>query len=102
MTVAMFALILFMVTLISMVQGLQASILDTVVRQQSGGYDVIAYTTSYGEIANFRQLLQQNSSDRLFVGGWSGVSSASVLPARIQSVGGNRSYDYPLAVVDTF
>src|SRR5207302_976022 len=50
MTVAMFALILFMVTLISMVQGLQASSLDTFVRQQSGGYDVIAYTTSYGEI----------------------------------------------------
>src|SRR5438034_1178838 len=42
MTVAMFALILFMVTLISMVQGLQASSLDTFVRQQSGGYDVIA------------------------------------------------------------
>src|SRR5207302_24958 len=49
MTVAMFALILFMVTLISMVQGLQASSLDPFVRQQSGGYDVIAYTTSYGE-----------------------------------------------------
>src|SRR5213076_2519679 len=81
MTVAMFALILFMVTLISMVQGLQASSLDTFVRQQSGGYDVIAYTTSYGEIPNFRQMLQQNFSDRLFLGGWSGVSSASVLPA---------------------
>src|SRR5207247_7886568 len=64
MTVAMFALILFMVTLISMVQGLQASSLDTFVRQQSGGYDVIAYTTSYGEIPNFRQMLQQNFSDR--------------------------------------
>src|SRR3989449_611323 len=57
MTVAMFALILFMVTLISMVQGFQASSLDTFVRQQSGGYDVIAYTTSYGEIPNFRQIL---------------------------------------------
>src|SRR5881396_3374995 len=60
MTVAMFALILFMVTLISMVQGLQASSLDTFVRQQSGGYDVIAYTTSYGEIPNFRQILREN------------------------------------------
>src|SRR5213595_888481 len=102
MTVAMFALILFMVTLISMVQGLQASSLDTFVRQQSGGYDVIAYTTSYGEIPNFRQMLQQNFSDRLFLGGWSGVSSASVLPAKIQSVGGNRSYDYTLWGVDNF
>ena len=102
MTVAMFALILFMVTLISMVQGLQASSLDTFVRQQSGGYDVIAYTTSYGEIPNFRQMLQQNFSDRLFLGGWSGVSSASVLPAKVQSVGGNRSYDYTLWGVDNF
>src|SRR5213080_806267 len=102
MTVAMFALILFMVTLISMVQGLQASSLDTFVRQQSGGYDVIAYTTSYGEIPNFRQMLQQNFSDRLFLGGWNGVSSASVLPAKIQSVGGNQSYDYTLWGVDNF
>ena len=102
MTVAMFALILFMVTLISMVQGLQASSLDTFVRQQSGGYDVIAYTTSYGEIPNFRQMLQQNFSDRLFLGGWNGVSSASVLPAKVQSVGGNRSYDYTLWGVDNF
>jgi len=102
MTVAMFALILFMVTLISMVQGLQASSLDTFVRQQSGGYDVIAYTTSYGEIPNFRQMLQQNFSDHLFLGGWSGVSSASVLPAKVQSVGGNRSYDYTLWGVDNF
>jgi len=102
MTVAMFALILFMVTLISMVQGLQASSLNTFVRQQSGGYDVIAYTTSYGEIPNFRQMLQQNFSDHLFLGGWSGVSSASVLPAKVQSVGGNRSYDYTLWGVDNF
>ncbi len=102
MTVAMFALILFMVTLISMVQGLQASSLDTFVRQQSGGYDVIAYTTSYGEIPNFRQMLQQNFSDRLFLGGWNGVSSASVLPAKVQSVDGNRSYDYTLWGVDNF
>src|SRR5881398_1172878 len=102
MTVAMFALILFMVTLISMVQGLQASSLDTFVRQQSGGYDVIAYTTSYGEIPNFGQMFQQNFSDRLFLGGWSGVSSASVLPAKVQSVGGNRSYDYTLWGVDNF
>src|SRR5438132_19183 len=102
MTVAMFALILFMVTLISMVQGLQASSLDTFVRQQSGGYDVIAYTTSYGEIPNFRQMLQQNFSDRLFLGGWSGVSSASVLAVKGQSGSGNRSYDYTLWGVDNF
>jgi putative ABC transport system permease protein len=104
MTVAMFALILFMVTLISMVQGLQASSLDTFVRQQSGGYDVIAYTTSYGEIPNFRQILRQNFTDlnRTLAGGLNGVSSASVLPAKIQAGGGNRSYDYTLWGVDNF
>ena len=103
MTVAMFALILFMVTLISMVQGLQASSLDTFVRQQSGGYDVIAYTTSYGEIPNFRQILQQNFTDlnRTLAGGLNGVSSASVLPAKVQA-GGNQSYDYTLWGVDNF
>src|SRR3989449_882531 len=37
MTVAMFALILFMVTLISMLQGLHASSLNSFVQQQSGG-----------------------------------------------------------------
>src|SRR5207249_6260862 len=41
-------------------------------------------------------------SDRLFLGGWNGVSSASVLPAKVQSVGGNRSYDYTLWGVDNF
>src|SRR5256886_17616439 len=81
-----------------MVQGLQASSVDTFVRQQSGGYDVIAYTTSYGEIPNFRQILQQNFTDlnRTLAGGLNGVSSASVLPAKVQAVGGNRSHDYTL------
>ncbi|MGI0149299.1 MAG: ABC transporter permease, partial [Thermoplasmata archaeon] len=104
MTVAMFALILFMVTLISMVQGLQASSLDSFVRQQSGGYDVIAYTTSYGEIPNFRTTLEGNfiPPEKWFLGGLNGVSSASVLPAKIQAVGGNRSYDYTLWGVDNF
>jgi putative ABC transport system permease protein len=104
MTVAMFALILFMVTLISMVQGLQASSLDTFVRQQSGGYDVIAYTTSYGEIPNFRQILRQNFTDLngTLLGGENGVSSASVLPAKVEAVGGNRTYDYTLWGIDNF
>src|SRR3989441_3881063 len=102
MTVAMFALILFMVTLISMLQGLQAASLDSFVQQQSGGYDVIAYTTSYGEIPNFRQRLQDNFSESLFAGGWNGTSSASVMPAKVQAVGGNRTYDYTLWGVDNF
>lgn len=102
MTIAMFALILFMVTLISMVQGLQQSSLETFVAQQSGGYDVIAYTTAYGEIPNFRGILEENFTEDLFLGGWNGVSSASVLPAKVQSIGENRSYDYTLWGVDNF
>src|SRR5438132_558996 len=45
MTVAMFALILFMVTLISMLQGLQASSLESFVQLQSVGYEHVSYTT---------------------------------------------------------
>src|SRR3989454_593282 len=102
MTVAMFALILFMVTLISMLQGLQAASLNSFVQQQSGGYDVIAYTTSYGEIPNFRQRLEANFSDSLFLNGYNGTSTASVMPAKVQAVGGNRTYDYTLWGVDNF
>src|SRR5207247_1970192 len=64
MTVAMFALILFMVTLISMVQGLQASSLDTFVRQQSGGYDVIAYTTFLPSYVNESTGLREDLTSR--------------------------------------
>src|SRR6266705_1403480 len=102
MTVAMFALILFMVTLISMLQGLQAASLNSFVQQQSGGYDVIAYTTTYGEIPNFRQRLQANFSDSLFLDGYNGTSTASVMPAKVQAAGGNRTYDYTLWGVDNF
>src|SRR2546426_530322 len=102
MTVAMFALILFMVTLISMLQGLQASSLESFVQQQSGGYDVIAYTTTYSEIPNFRESLRANFSEALFAGGYNGTSSASVMPAKVEAIGGNRSYDYTLWGVDNF
>src|SRR5256712_8314202 len=100
MTVAMFARTLFMVPLISMLKGLQAASLNSFVQQQSGGYDVIAYTTSYGEIPNFRQSLEANFSDSLFLNGYNGTSTASVMPAKVQAVGGNRTYDYTLWGVD--
>src|SRR5256712_2954165 len=102
MTVAMFALILFMVTLISMLQGLQASSLESFVQQQSGGYDVIAYTTTYSEIPNFRESLRANFSEARFAGGYNGTSSASVMPAKVEAIDGNRSYDYTLWGVDNF
>jgi putative ABC transport system permease protein len=102
MTVAMFALILFMVTLISMVQAMQASSLDRFVAQQGGGYDVIAYTTTYGEIPDFREILWGNFSRESFRGGESGVAAASVMPAKVLEAGANRSFDYTLWGVDNF
>src|SRR3989442_4786723 len=102
MAVAMFALILFMVTLISMLQGLQASSLESFVQQQSGGYDVIAYTTTYSEIPNFRESLRANFSEALFAGGYNGTSSASVMPAKVEALCGSRSHDYTPWGVDNF
>ncbi len=102
MTIAMFALILFMVTLISMVQGLEQSSLNQFVSQQSGGYDIVGYTTTYGAIPNFRQILEQNFSSSEFLNGWNGVASASVMPAKIDQVGSDRPYNYTLWGVDNF
>src|SRR3989454_2260867 len=91
MTVAMFALILFVVTLISMLQGLQASSLESFVQQQSGGYDVIAYTTTYSEIPNFRESLRANVNES------SGQREA--LTTRDQ-VWLSLRYNHTLAIVD--
>src|SRR3989449_786970 len=102
MTVAMFALILFMVTLISMLQGLHASSLNSFVQQQSGGYDVIAYTTTYGGVPNFRQRLPEHFMEALFAGGYNGTANGSVVAAKVRAVGGNRTYDDTLWGVDNF
>jgi putative ABC transport system permease protein len=44
MTLGMFALIIFTVTVIAMIAAMQASIGDNMLREQSGGYDVIGLT----------------------------------------------------------
>ncbi len=102
MTIAMFALIMFMITLISMVQGLEQSSLNQFVAQQSGGYDIVAYTTTYGTIPGFRTILEGNFSSSEFLNGWDGVASASVMPAQIQQVGSAATYNYTLWGVDNF
>ena len=102
MTIAMFALIIFMITLISMVQGLEQSSLNQFVAQQSGGYDIVGYTTTYGEIPNFRAVLEGNFSSSEFLNGWNGVASASVMPAKVQQVGSSDTYNYTLWGVDNF
>jgi len=40
--------------------------------------------------------------DGTLLGGENGVSSASVLPAKVETAGGNRSYDYTLWGIDNF
>ncbi len=102
MTLAMFSLIMFMVTVIAMVQGLQASSLDRFVREQSGGYDIIGYTVNYGEIPEFRSRLAQNLSLAYFRGGLNGTSSATVLPGEVLRVGEGRMYNYTIWGIDNF
>ena len=102
MTIAMFALIMFMITLISMVQGLEQSSLNEFIAEQSGGYDIVGYTTNYGEILNFRQILETNFSASEFRGGWTGVASASVLPARLEDLKTGTTVNYTLWGVDNF
>lgn len=102
MTVAMFALILFMVTLISMVQAMQDSSIEGFVVQQSGGYDIIAYTTAYTDIPDFRETLWSNFDPALFRGGTEGVASASVMSAEVRRLDANASYDFTLWGVDNF
>lgn len=102
MTLAMFSLIMFMVTVIAMVQGLEASSLDRFVREQSGGYDVIGYTVNYGEIPDFRAKLAANVSLSYFRGGINGTSSATVLPGLVQKAGEPEVFNYTIWGIDNF
>jgi len=102
MTLAIFALILFTVTVISMVQALQGASIARFIEQQSGGYDVIAYTVNYGEVPDFRQILRDNISLGYFRGGERGISSATVLPAKAIAADGSGPYDYTLWGIDNF
>src|SRR2546427_280448 len=43
-----------------------------------------------------------NISEALFAGGYNGTASASVMPAKVEAIGGNRSYEYTLWGVDNF
>ena len=102
MTLAMFALILFTVTVISMVQALQGASVQQFIAQQSGGYDIVGYTTTYGEIPNFRTILFSNLSATWFRGNYSGVASATVLPAKVRTENVTQQFDYTLWGIDNF
>ena len=102
MTLAMFALILFTVTVISMVQALQGASIQQFIEQQSGGYDIVGFTVSYGEIPQFRTILWGNLTPDKFQGGEQGVASATVLPAKVSRANTTDEFDYTLWGIDNF
>ncbi|TLZ67382.1 MAG: FtsX-like permease family protein, partial [Methanobacteriota archaeon] len=112
MTLAMFALILFTVTVISMVQALQGASIQRFIEQQSGGYDIVGFTGTYGEIPDFRTILWGNLSTAgcpaggdprsCFLNGELGVASATVLPAKVSRENSTDAFDYTLWGIDNF
>jgi len=103
MTLAMFALTIFSITVIAMVQGLQASSLDKFVAGQSGGYQIAAYTRGYGPIENFTQQLAANGiSLDDFQDRERGIATATVLSVKMNKSGDADKRDYTLWGVDNF
>ncbi len=103
MTLAMFSLTIFSITVIAMVQGLQAASLDTFVAGQSGGYEIAAYAQGYVPIDNFSAEMQaRNISMSYFQDGPAGVATATVLSVQINRTGDPETRDYTLWGVDNF
>lgn len=103
MTLAMFSLTLFSITVIAMVQGLQQSSLDAFVEGQSGGYQIAAYAQGYVPIDNFSAEMQaRNISMAYFLNGPEGVATATVLPVQVNRSGDPDLRDYTLWGVDNF
>ncbi|HTD81424.1 MAG TPA: ABC transporter permease, partial [Thermoplasmata archaeon] len=106
MTLAMFALILFTVTVITMVQAIQGASVQRFIEDQSGGYDIVGFTGTYGEIPEFRRILWENfsrpSMETYFLEGNGSVASATVLPAKVNLVNSTDRFDYTLWGIDNF
>ena len=103
MTLAMFALTIFSITVIAMVQGLQAASLDKFVQGQSGGYQIAAYAQGYVPINDFTaELPKHNISLDNFVNREKGVATATVLSVRVNKSGDPDSREYTLWGVDNF
>jgi len=64
MTLAMFALIIFTVTVLAMIMGLIQGNIDTITEENSGGYDMIAYTdpTPGRQIADIEHSIEVNEN----------------------------------------
>lgn len=103
MTLAMFALVLFTVTLVSVVQAMQDANLEQIVRDQTGGFDVIAYRSNYHAIPQFRERLEGNLSASLFQDGYDGVASATIVLANVLREGETRVHtDFTVFGVDNY
>jgi putative ABC transport system permease protein len=102
MTLAMFALTIFSITVIAMVQGLQAASLDKFVSGQTGGYQVVGYAQGYVPIDNFTQQLEDGGFYPYFVDGRDGIASASVLSVDVNVSGESATRGYTLWGVDNF
>ncbi|MFQ5918824.1 MAG: FtsX-like permease family protein [Thermoplasmata archaeon] len=54
---AMFSLIMFTITVMSMVMGITGSTVDVLARQESGGYDLVGFSSPFAPIADLDQRL---------------------------------------------
>ena len=88
MTLAMFALTIFTVTVIAEIQAIQEANLDQIIQGQTGGFDIVAYTNNYSAVANFTARLQAKGFDPLLKGGvLNGTASATIVVADVLKEG---------------
>ena len=103
MTLAMFALTIFSITVIAMVQGMQGASIEEYIAGQSGGYEVAAYTQSFRPIGNLTEALPaHNISLDSFLNGADGIATATVLSVQMNKTGDANRRDYTLWGVDNF
>jgi putative ABC transport system permease protein len=96
MTLVMFSLVLFAVTVISMLQTMQAAGIVQAIQEQSGGYDIITYTPSFTAVPNFREEI-----DRLgLAASVRSVSTATVTPVVVTRGPDSKPTPYTLWGVD--
>lgn len=103
-TLSMFSLTIFSITVIAMVQGMEGASLDTYVAGQTGGYELAAYARGYLPIENFTSQLYARGIpvNETFLGGTAGIASATVLSIAMNKSGDAETHDYTLWGVDNF
>lgn len=98
MTLAMFSLIMFAISIISMLQAMQGSAISNAIPTQSGGYDFVAHTSSYQRIeaSNWSRGLNESGVSQYI----ESVSNATVAPVFVRTPGGGNPVPYTLWAVD--